>query len=388
MFSLQQIFKLAALATLSNYSLFAGDADGQFCDPGGVPFSYVFKSGENGYKCYRIPAIVQSTKGTLIAFAEGRVNGSGDHGNLDIVARRSTDGGKTWGDLIIVQDDGNNQCGNPAPVVDRKSGRIFLLSCGSTASEGAVMDGKASREIYLQYSNNDGRTWSKRINISTQAKKQDWRWYATGPCSGIQIMQGKHKGRLVIPANHSDSARQYQAHCIYSDDSGKTWKIGDSAEAGSNESQIAELGPDSLVHNMRMQTHGKGLRTTRTSNDGGATWTPLEHDSNLPCPVCQASVARDYATPHTLYFSNPAAIPRSRKGMTIRTSTDGGQTWPYAKTVYTGPSGYSNLIILAPGKVGILFEGGIHDLCEGIAFRSFNKSALLTQSTSKEKAGK
>ena len=332
---------------------------------------YVFKSGTDGYNTYRIPAIVMSKKGTLLAFAEGRVNHSGDHGNLDIVLKRSTDGGKSWSDLVMVQDDGNNQCGNPAPVVDRKSGRIFLLSNGSTASEGAVMQGKATRECYIQYSDDDGLTWSPRRNISDQVRPEGWRWYAMGPCSGIQIQEGRNKGRLVVAANHSDEKGSYQSHSLYSDDAGKTWKVGVTAELGSNESQIAEVSPDLLVQNMRMQTHGQGVRAIRTSSDGGKTWTPLKHEAQLPCPRCQGSVIRDYSARGRLFFSNPAAQPRTRKQMTIRVSRDGGKTWPLKKVVYDGPSGYSNLVMLGKDRVGILYEAGLKDLAEGIAFHVY-----------------
>lgn len=333
---------------------------------------YVFKSGDKGYHTYRIPAIVASKKGTLLAFAEGRVNHSGDHGNLDIVLKRSTDGGKTWSDLILVQDDGNNQCGNPAPVVDLRNGRIILLSNGSDKSEGAVMKGEGTRECYVQYSDDDGLTWSPRRNISEQVRPEGWRWYAMGPCSGTQIREGKHKGRLVVAANHSEKEGTYRSHSLYSDDGGRTWKVGAVAGPGSNESQIAEVAPNLLVQNMRMQTHGKGQRAIRTSNDGGQTWKDLRHEPQLPCPRCQGSVIRDYynGTGH-LFFSNPAASPLARKEMTIRASVDGGKTWPLKKVVYQGPSGYSNLVMLGKKRVGILFEAGLKDLAEGIAFESY-----------------
>lgn len=338
---------------------------------------YVFKSGTDGYKSYRIPAVVVTNKGTLVSFAEGRVNHSGDDGNIDIVARRSEDGGRTWSELVLVQNDGEYTCGNPAPVVDRSTGRILLLSCGSTASEGAVMDGRFSREVYMQYSDDDGRTWTKRKNISNQVKRDNWRWYATGPCSGIQIREGKYKGRLVIPANHSDENKVYRSHCFYSDDHGMTWELGSSAGDGSNESQIVEISPELLVQNMRMQTHGKGFRGIRTSRDGGRTWSELEHDENLPCPRCQGSVMKDMSGNGWLYFSNPAAIPRSRKGMSIRVSTDKGKSWPWITEVYHGPSGYSNLVMINESSVGILYEAGEKDLAEGIAFRSYPVKSLI-----------
>lgn len=360
----------------------------EFKQPDGKPIDYVFKSGDDGYKCFRIPAIVKTKKGTLVAFAEGRVNGSGDAGNIDIVAKRSTDGGKTWSKIQVVQDDENKTCGNPAPVVDQRTGRIILLTCGSAHHEGAIMDGKGTREVYVQYSDDDGKTWSKRKDVTSQARKPEWRWYATGPCSGIQIMEGKYKGRLVIPANHSDPEKKYFAHCFYSDDKGNTWKLGSTAGLGSNESQIAELGPAKLVHNMRMQNNSKGFRGVRYSKDGGATWTELEHEEELPCPRCQASLVRDYTVKDTLFFSNPAAMPRTRKGMAIRTSRDGGKTWPYKKDVYEGYSGYSNLVVLDKGTVGLLFEGGPKDLADGIAFCSFKKSELLTPRPEEDKPKK
>lgn len=317
-------------------------------------FVSVFIAGDDGYKSYRIPAIVKSKKGTLLAFAEGRVNGASDHGNLDIVLKRSVDGGKTWEKLQVVADDGVNQCGNPAPVV-LASGRVLLLSCGSTASEGEVMAGKATREVYMQYSDNDGKTWSKRRKITNQASTPDFRWYATGPCNAIQLKEGKYKGRIIVPANHSDSTRTYYAHNFYSDDQGKTWKLGTTAGRGSNESSVAEVAPNLVVQNMRMQTDRQGKRGVRTSTDGGATWTETTHDPNLTCPRCQGSIVRDYSSPNRLYFSNPGQLG-ARKEMTVRASADGGKTWPKSTVVYNGAAAYSNLVVLAPNKVGILFE--------------------------------
>ncbi|MFT5130406.1 MAG: sialidase-1 [Rhodothermales bacterium] len=116
------------------------------------PLNYVFKSGENGYKTYRIPAMVKSTKGTLLIFAEGRVDGQNDFGNIDIVLKRSVDGGKTWGKLAVIQDDGKWQCGNPAPLLDAETGRLFLFTCGSHSSEHAVIGGAwRARRLYIPF---------------------------------------------------------------------------------------------------------------------------------------------------------------------------------------------------------------------------------------------
>lgn len=349
--------------------------------------NFVFACGTDGYKSYRIPAIVSSKKGTLLAFAEGRVHHSGDHGNIDNVLKRSFDGGKTWQPLQVVTDDGKHTCGNAAPVVDQKSGRIFLVSCGSHFSEGAIMAGKGPRNVFIQHSDDDGETWTEPRDISKMVTKKDWRWYATGPCSGIQIREGKYKGRLIIPANHSvfiDGKNIYRAHCIYSDDLGKTWEIGESAGDGSNESQIAEAEANQLYHNMRMQSHSQGMRSTRYSKDGGKNWSDLKHDAILNGPRCQGSVIRDYSKPRRLIFSNPATL-RKREGMTIRVSENGGRSWPYRKLVWKKSSAYSDLVMVDKDTVGILFECGHRAYAqEGILFRRYSMDALLSRDKTAE----
>lgn len=321
--------------------------------------NFIFKSGQDDYHTFRIPALITSKKGTLLAFAEGRVNSNVDHGDMDIVLKRSFDNGKTWQDLQVVTDDGKLQCGNPAPLVDYKNDRIFLVSCGSDSSESAVMNGKAVRKVYIQHSKDDGKSWSKRREITSMVKRESWRWYATGPCSGIQIRTGQYKGRLVVPANHSvfeNNRHIYRAHSLYSDDFGKTWKIGAISSDGGNESQIAEAGKDLLYHTIRMQSHRQGMRGSRYSTDGAVEWTETKHDNALHGSRCQASVVRDYSKKSRLIFANPAKH-KKREGMTIRVSENAGKTWPYRKLVFENSSAYSDLAICKNGDVAILFEG-------------------------------
>lgn len=338
--------------------------------------SYVFKAGDDNYKSFRIPAIVATKKGTLLAFAEGRVNHSGDHGDIDIVAKRSNDGGKTWSKLIMVRDNGKHVAGNPAPVVDQQTGRIYLVSCASAGSEGQNMAGTVPREVFFQYSDDDGVTWSEGVDISAQAKKPEWGWFATGPCNAIQIREGKFKGRLVIPSNLSEKNAEgkpiYKGSNFYSDDQGKSWKIGSMAADGCNESTVAEVKPDLLVQNFRMQTNGKGKRTQRFSTDGGVSWTAAEPNNDLYCCVCQGSILRDYAKEGVLYFSNPSKW--GRNALVIRKSEDGGQSWPLYIPVYDKRSGYSNVVMIDDKNIGVLFEGGINNITAGIAWKAFPTS--------------
>src|SRR6266478_1740107 len=204
----------------------------------------VFVSGAAGYHTYRIPAIVVSTNGTVLAFCEGRKNSRSDTGKIDLLLKRSTDGGKTWSAQQIVRSDGDNVCGNPGPVVDETTGVVWLLMTWNLGADGEreINNGtsKDTRRAFVTHSADDGVTWTKPQEITASVKKADWRWYATGPVNGIQLTRGTHKGRLVIPCNHTELNSSGQpvsrAHVIYSDDHGATWQLGGSEDELTNES--------------------------------------------------------------------------------------------------------------------------------------------------------
>src|SRR5262245_52541829 len=82
----------------------------------------VFVAGEGAYHTYRIPSAILTPKGTLLAFAEGRRAGAGDAGDIDLVLRRSHDGGRTWTPIQVIGDNGPNTFGNPCAVADRRTG--------------------------------------------------------------------------------------------------------------------------------------------------------------------------------------------------------------------------------------------------------------------------
>lgn len=324
----------------------------------------VFVSGQHDYHSFRIPAIVTTRKGTLLAFCEGRRDSRSDAGNIDLVVCRSTDGGASWSDPQLVWDDADNTCGNPAPVVDQSTGTIWLPMTWNLGSdhEKKIKDGTSRfpREVYLTHSTDDGRTWAPPTKISQTTRQPHWRWYATGPGNAIQLTRGTHAGRLLIPANHSDhtddSQHPFRSHVFWSDDHGASWTLGAVQADRTNESAVVELPQDGLLHVMRSY-HGGNRRAMAISEDSGATFGEVYLDEALDTPVCQASAIRyswgDDGRSRIL-FSSPRG--KSRSDLHVWLSYDEGRTWPVCRRIYEGGSAYSNLIKLPHDRVGVLFE--------------------------------
>lgn len=324
----------------------------------------VFESGKDGYHTYRIPALVVTEKGTLLAFCEGRKTSRADHGDVDLMLRRSEDNGKTWQRMQLVHEEGDTAkitIGNPCPVVDRTTGTIWLPF------------NRDNDDVFVTFSNDDGLTWAEPRKITSEVKPSDWNWYATGPGNGIQIRAGKYKGRLVIPCDHRVKSRDGwekagRSHVIYSDDHGKTWKLGGVTDWSMNECAVVELSDGRLMLNMR-NYRGNNRRGVAISNDGGESWSEVRDDPALIEPVCQASLIR--LPKGELVFSNPASKKRER--LTVRFSTDQGQTWPTSRLLYEGSAAYSSLAALPDGKIGILFE---RDSYKTITFTTFDHAWL------------
>jgi sialidase-1 len=333
----------------------------------------VFVSGQGGYHTYRIPSLVVTKKKTLLAFCEGRKTSAADNGDIDLLLKRSHDAGQTWGALQIVHEEGGTAkitIGNPCPVVDQDTGTIWLPFC------------RDNKDVFVTHSSDDGRTWAKPRNITKQVKKPDWTWYATGPGIGIQMQHGPHKGRLIIPCDHSEKVKgkpAQHAQVFYSDDHGKTWKLGGTVAPHTDECQVVELSNGSLLLNMRNYwgSHGgqpdKGNRRALAwSKDGGQHWSDLQFDRTLIEPICQASLLR-YTWPtkrgkNRLVFSNPAST-KKRHRLTVRLSYDEGKTWPLQKMIYKGSAAYSCLATLPDRRIGLLYE---RDESKQISFTAFS----------------
>lgn len=359
--------------------------------PAAVRQTVVFESGTEGYDTFRIPAIIRSEAGTLLAFAEGRVGGGGDTGDIDLVLRRSHDNGRSWGPLQVVGDNGLNVFGNPTPVVDPATGDIVLLSTHNAgdATEAEIMRGEVtpeqSRRVFVQRSSDDGVSWTAAHDLTAATKLPEWRWYATGPVHAIALEHGEHRGRLVAPANHSTSppagsadtgqeAKYYGAHSLYSDDGGLTWQLGDidtplTGVVNPNENTVTELADGTLYFNARDQNGtGVGTRATTTSSDGGETFdAPYELEPAIVTPVVQGSVLRLQRVGDRLVYAGPAD-PTARRTLQLRYSPDGGATWTGGPVLHDGPAAYSDLVEAGGRTLGVLYENGDTGTYERITF--------------------
>jgi sialidase-1 len=342
--------------------------------PSAAPSVDVYSQGQDGYHTFRIPAIVRTVDGTLLAFAEGRKNGTGDSGDVDVVLKRSTDNGDTWQAIQVVADFGADTVGNPVPVVDRTTGFIWLALTSNKGdlSLGDISGSVGNRNAWILHSEDDGQTWSQPTDINATARGADWRWMATGPGHGIQL----EDGRMVIPCDHStgSSSAEWFSHVMVSDDHGLTWNIAGSVPGGNgDEATVAERLDGSLLLNFRSK-YGKSRRAFAISTDRGQTWSEAALDAALIEPVCEGSILRldadawnaDAAGNTVLAFSNPASIRREVMG--IHVSYDGGATWPTFNWVHPGPAGYSDIVELTDGSIGLLYEKGWLWYSETITF--------------------
>ena len=347
----------------------------------------VFRSGEDGYASYRIPAIIKNANGDLIAFAEGRVDHAGDYGNVDIVYKVSSDNGKHWGKLQVAADYDRLQAGNAAPVVDLMdpnypNGRIFLFYNTGNNHEGEVRKGNGLRELWYITSTDGAKSWSEPVNITLQGHrplqpkvnpaynfKEDWRTYANTPGHAFQFVSGPYAGRIYIAANHSagdpdKQGKDWNAHAYYSDDHGKSFKLSENVPfPGTNESLAAQVGEQEVYMSSRNQQLTPKQRIISRSKDGGQQWVSAVADPNLPDPINQAAVLSWKEGGSFILAHINAASQTSRDNLTLRLSRDKGKTWYFNKVIAKSPEGYkgdyaaySDIVLLNKNQMGILYE--------------------------------
>jgi sialidase-1 len=345
----------------------------------------VFKAGEEGVHTFRIPVMVRAHNGDVLAFAEARKKSAADHGDIDIVLKRSRDNGQTWGPMELVQDEFENPTariwiGNPTPIIDRTdpqhAGRIWLVFT------------RSNERMFVTSSDDNGKTWSQRREITQSAGKPAWDWYAAGPVHGIQLERGPHAGRLIAPCDHQiKSSKTWGSHIVYSDDHGATWKLGASdTRSGDdplhpNECVAVELVDGRVYVNAREHDGSDpATRVVAYSSDGGATFDALfVAEPNITSPVVQNSTIRFAATDrgddrNILVHCGPGDA-KQRRDLTMLLSFDEGKTWGVKKLIHSGPAGYCDLVKLDGNKVGVLFEAG-RKLYDEIVFATVNVTNL------------
>lgn len=352
----------------------------------------LFKRGDIGFHTFRIPAIVRCADGSIAAFAEARKDNSKDSGRISIAMRKSSDGGKTWTPIEIVADGGGDSCGNPVPIVDKRSGDLILIYNKTLAcdTEKRILSGTAKdmRRTFIKRSRDNGNTWEEPRQITQQVKLQEQTWFAIGPSGAIQIEGGKFDGRIVCPVATATSVPfLYWATAIFSDDGGNTWQRGNFvAYDGANESQIAQIDSDTIAINMRI--HGRNpdgsrktpFRVVAMSRDGGRTWGNPIPDPALPEPICEASFTSfPRGDSRILAFSNPADTAR-RVNMTLRFADSkkylenfsknfsSKSVWTPGMLICDSPSGYSDTLFIDEHTLGIIYERGVKSSIEEIAF--------------------
>jgi len=307
-------------------------------------------SMNDSVSCYRIPALVTAPNGDLIAAIDERVPSCNDlrgSDDINIVIRRSNNNGKTWGPIEMIMDFPlGKSASDPSLIVDEITNEIFLFY--------NFMNLDTEKDVYylnVMKSSDNGKTWSKPEDITTQIAKPEWhkdfKFITSG--RGIQTSTGK---LLHCMANLNSGM-----HVFGSDDHGKTWFLIDTPIAPADESKIIELIDGSWMINAR--ANKKGLRYVHTSSDEGKTWN-TKADATLIDPGCNASIIRytsvkDGFDKNRLLFSNAKAV-KGRTNLTVRISYDEGETWTKGKTIYEGPSAYSSMAILENGDIGVFFE--------------------------------
>ncbi|MYS24130.1 sialidase-1 [Streptomyces sp. DvalAA-14] len=347
----------------------------------------LWTSGAGGFRSYRIPAVV-AVRGTLVAFAEGRRNSSADNGDIQVVERRSTDGGCRWSPQRVVAADGHETVGNPTPVVSAGGALVLLTNRqAGRVSQAQIEAGKASaadgRRVFVQISTDAGATWSARREITASVKKPGWLWFATGPGHGLTLTRGAAAGRLVVAADHSEPGGRPGVDLLLSDDNGRSWRIGASeddtdAVIRPNETSAAQLPDGRIFLSARNNGGSTGLNRAYTySSTGGRGYdAPLRPLADITGPSVEGSVLQDPGAPKgvtcaPLLYSGPQD-PSDRRHLTLRRSDDAGRSWRTVAelTGATTPAAYSDLTKISRTRVGVAYETGAANPYQRIDWRS------------------
>jgi sialidase-1 len=336
----------------------------------------VFISGTDGYHGYRIPAIETAPDGALVAFCEARKHSLADPGfgkqDIDLVCKRSTDGGRTWSEMQVIEDPGELwSAANPATVVDRETGRLWLLYLRSKPerSTRTARPGTDDMQTLARWSDDSGVTWSEPIDLTEVARDMDdpsWRASVVGPGGPIQ----DRGGRLIAPAWKVEPSGVF---AIYSDDHGRSWHRGGLVpgdELG-NESELVELADGGILIDIRQRSGPHRHRAV--SRDGGETWSeprPGERVTPVACAIERWTLKSAGDDRNRIVWTGPKGPGRTH--LVVRVSYDEGQSFPLERQIGEEHAAYSDLTVLPDKTVGVLWERGVERGYQFITFTRFN----------------
>lgn len=311
----------------------------------------LFVSGQEGYHSYRIPALVVTGEGTVLAFCEGRRHTGRDDDEINLLVRRSSDGGRSWEAQQLVVSDGDRTCGNPCPVVDEDTGTVWLPFC------------KDNQQVLVTRSQDDGVTWLDPVEITDSVRDPEWSYVGTGPGHGVQLTGG----RLLVPSwcdetpgpvrwrepGHTMGAVQ-SSYALFSDDHGQSWQRGEMLTRDASDECEAVQTADGSVYLTARSRQGRKCRAAAWSRDGGVSWSAVEYDPSLPEPSCQGSIVR--LDRRRVLMAHPSCTDR-RERLVVLVSEDECRTWREERVLEEGYGGYSDLAVAAEGQVLCLYEG-------------------------------
>lgn len=360
------LLKLAAAAVIAAAPIMLS-AQTQSPDPDPVQISYsdshnirsiVFKQGDFGSKFYRIPAIAALPDSTIVAVADKRIDSNNDlPGRIDIVARRSTDGGRTWSPYITIaehNDDGGY--GDPAMIYDRKTGDLIVIS-----THGNGLWQKEPGQISLSRSHDGGLTWEKPVNLNPQLLgkggiKANSIFASSG--AGLQLKDGR---LMFVLVTRQEGVGGFPCYAVFSDDGGRTWRHSRlPATLDGDESKVVQLTDGTLI--MSIRNRYKGARIFSRSTDRGATWSEPYTVADLRDPACNGDILHYTYGGRDLLLQSLPDSPDQRQNIAIYVSDNNGVSWPRKYRVVNSPAAYSAMTILPNGNIGMLSEEAAHNV--------------------------
>lgn len=332
----------------------------------------LFHQGDAGVHTYRIPALLETRRGILIAVVDARHESSSDMpARISLMMRRSRDLGKTWSAATTIRRVSEGGVGDASLLLDGRHGRVWCFhsygpqGIGFGTAQPGSLTGPTTFQFHAIYSEDDGATWSQPADLTPQVK--DPAWQAMFATSGTHFQTSR--GRFLVPLVTRDAKGVVSSRNAYSDDGGVTWKAGAFIGTDTDESKAVELADGTILQNMRLRN--SKTRAAARSGDGGITFGAVTPDAALIDPVCNAGIARyRRGARDLLLFTNAASS--KRENLTLKVSGDGGRSWSTGRALHQGPAAYSTVIPLRDGSIGVLYERGERISVERITFARLN----------------